>query len=153
MGSSFIISFATNGFSAPDVAITVVRIAIGMFFAFSGTNKLFNTGRHQSITKTLENDHVPFVGFMQWWVPAWEFLGGIALAVGFMTAAAAGILAIICLVACFCEAKSRVDGYQPINAIDRVDDYLYLQEVLYILFLAMFIFGVTSPYSVDALLF
>lgn len=136
-----------------DVALTGVRMATGAFFAFSGCNKLFNPGRHATIRATMEKDRIPLPHFMEWWVPGWEFSGGILLAVGLFGAFSAAVLAFICLVACLAEAKKRVAEYQPINEIDRLDDYLYLPEVTYILLCGTFAILGAGPYSVDALLF
>lgn len=136
-----------------DVGLTAIRVATGAFFALSGTNKLFNPGRHATIRKTMESDHIPFPHFMEWWVPGWEFSGGIMLATGLFGAFAAAVLAFICIVACISEAKKRVADYQPINAIDRADDYLYLPEVTYILLCGFFALTGSGAYSLDAALF
>lgn len=142
-----------HGLNAPDIALSAVRLAAGIFFAASGWNKLTNPARHATITATLKADNVPFVGFMQWWVPVWEFIAGILLALGLLSAFAATVLTIICVVACCCEARKRVASYEPINAIDRVDDYLYLPEVLYIALLVTTIFVGHGKYALDTILF
>ncbi len=142
-----------TGLSAPDAALAVVRISVGLFFAISGYNKLFNAGRHASITANLTKNKIPFVGFMQWWVPGWEFVSGALLMLGLATMFNAAVLSIICIVACLCEAKNKVESYHPINAADRVDDYLYLPEVLYLLLLTVPIFSGGGDYSLDALIF
>lgn len=146
------IELLQHGLGLHDVALATVRVGTGLFFALSGWNKLTNKGRHEAITETLRNDHVPFVGFMRWWVPGWELLGGSMLLVGFLTAFAAGVLMIICLVACNAEAKMRVDAYKPINGGDRVADYLYLPEVLYVLLLSVNLLAGTGIYSIDHLI-
>lgn len=148
-----VLNIAAHGFGFHDLALAFVRAAVGVFFAISGFHKLFNKGRHQRLLQTLVSDGVPMPRFNQWWVPGWEFLAGITLAVGFLTAASAGVLAIICLAACFCEAREKVASYHPINVADRLDDYLYLPEVLYLVMLAVSILAGTGKYSVDALLF
>lgn len=144
---------AAHGIAAPDAALALVRVATGTFFAISGFNKLFHHQRHLSLTANLVKNKIPCIPLMQWWVPSWEFVGGLLLAIGFMSAFAASVLTIICIVACMCEARTRVEAYHPINTGDRVADYLYLQEVLYILLLAVNILAGTGKYSVDAVLF
>lgn len=136
-----------------DVPLAAVRIAAGLFFAISGYNKLFNEGRHARLTKTLIDDHIPWIGFMQWWVPVWELAAGVMLALGFLTPFAAFVLSIICVVACRCESKAKVESYNPINAADRVDDWLYLPEILYLCILSLSLFGGGGDYSLDAAIF
>lgn len=147
------LSHFIDGVVPIDVPLTAVRIAAGLFFAISGYNKLFDEGRHAHLARTLTNDHVPWVSFMQWWVPGWELLAGIMLAIGFFTPIAAVVLSIICVVACGCESKAKVESYNPINAADRVDDWLYLPEVLYLCILSLSVFGGGGDYSLDAIIF
>jgi putative oxidoreductase len=147
------LSLFAQGLNAPDAALAVVRVGAGTFFALSGYNKLFNKGRHQSLTNNLTKNGIPFIGFMQWWVPFWEFVAGTMLAIGLMSAFSSGVLMVICLVACCCEATKKVESYKPINTADRVDDYLYLPEVLYLFMLVITLFAGSGKYSVDALIF
>ena len=144
---------AFNPVAASDIALAVVRTTIGGFFFISGFNKLFNPGRHIRLVSTLTNDKVPFVGFMQWWVPGWELLGGAMLAVGLFSAFAATVLLIICIVALCCEAKGKVERYVPINFGDRIADYLYLPETLYAILLVTVMLAGTGAYSLDHVLF
>lgn len=148
-----LITVAAHGINAPDAALAVVRVSIGSFFAISGYNKLFNPGRHQSLLSNLTKNHIPCLPLMQWWVPGWEFFGGLMLSVGLMSAFAAVVLAIICAVAICCEAREKVENYHPINPGDRVADYLYLPEVLYLILLAVTVLAGTGQYSIDWYLF
>lgn len=152
MDISTLINVAQNGSGHYDAAISIARVATGTFFAISGFNKLTDPGRHQSLVETLSKDHVPDVKFMEWWVPGWELIAGTLLALGLFTSFAALVLIIICAVACCCEAKGRVDAYQPINGGDRVADYLYLPEVLYMLLLVVPALAGGGAYSLDAVL-
>jgi putative oxidoreductase len=129
--ASSVLQLASNGLGHPEIAGTVLRVAIGSFFACSGFNKLTNKPRHAGLIETFKADRIPFIPFMQWWVPGWEFTGGAMLAAGLFPTFAALVLLVICAVACFSEASSRVDAYKPINGADRWADYLYLPEVLY----------------------
>lgn len=148
-----LIHIAAHGFDATDAALALVRIGTGTFFAISGFNKLFNASRHEALTNNLRKNGIPAIPFMRWWVPGWEFLSGVWLAIGFLTAFNAGVLVIICMVACMCEAKAKVESYKPINAGDRLADYLYLPEVLYLLLLAVNLLAGTGKYSLDAIIF
>lgn len=150
---SWVLVTAAHGFGLHDLALALIRLAVGAFFAISGYHKLFNKSRHERLVHTLTEDRVPAVGFNQWWVPGWEFTAGIMLAVGFLTAFSASVLMVICIVACLCEARERVEQYKPIDDADTIDDYLYLPEVLYMVMLAVTVLAGTGRYSVDALLF
>ena len=148
-----IIQLMSHGLHAPDLALALVRVAIGGFFAISGFHKLFNPERHAHYTRTLVADHVPAIGFMQWWVAGWEFAAGLLVAVGLFSTFSAGVLMIICVVACMAEAPAKVAKYNPIDKADVVDDYLYLPEVLYLITLAAVALAGPGHFSVDHFLF
>lgn len=132
---SAIWELAQGSLGASEAAGAVLRASVGTFFAISGWNKLTNKERHAGLLHTLEEDRIPFPRFMQWWVPGWELAAGVMLAAGVAKNFAALVLLIICLVACMAEARGKVESYKPINAGDRVADWLYLPEVLYVLML------------------
>lgn len=148
-----LIYLAAHGFDAKDAALAIVRVAIGVFFAISGFNKLFNQHRHASLRANLQKNNIPCLAVMEWWVPGWELVAGAMLTVGFMSAFAASVLIVICLVACYCEAREKVERFAPINTGDRVADYLYLPEVLYVVMLSVTILAGTGVYSIDYYLF
>ena len=133
---------AHTGLGNAQLGSALIHASMGTFFALSGWNKLFNKGRHQVLVSTLKRDHVPALRFMQWWVPSWELVGGAGLMLGVLPAFCAAVLAIICLVATCAEGRQRVASYQPINAADRLDDWLYLPEMVYLLILAAITLGV-----------
>lgn len=148
-----VLTYAAHGAGLTDAALAIVRIGTGLFFMLSGYNKLFNHERHATLVQTFYKDRVPFIPFMQWWVPLWEFFGGLMLAVGLFSAFAAFVLLIICCVACYCEAGERVAAFKPINRGDAIADYLYLPEVLYVFLLLVNVLAGTGSYSIDAWLF
>jgi putative oxidoreductase len=136
-----------------DFPVAIIRIATGVFFTISGFNKLFVASRHESLKNNLEHNGIPVVGFMQWWVPGWEFVAGMMLTIGLLTPVAAFVLTTICIVACCCESRGKVEAYHPINGGDTLADYLYLPEVLYICLLSVSLFSGGGVYSVDNWLF
>jgi uncharacterized membrane protein YphA (DoxX/SURF4 family) len=146
------IELAQNGVASADIALAVARVSMGAFFACSGFNKLTNKARHEAMTETLRADHVPAIGFNQWWVPGWEFVGGAMLIAGVFSAFAASVLLIICAVACMAEGRARVDAYKPINEADRVADWLYLPEVLYMIALAAVALAGGGAFAIDRIL-
>jgi uncharacterized membrane protein YphA (DoxX/SURF4 family) len=71
-----------DGVGWTDIALTLNRVAVGMFFMLSGYHKLFNAERHRVFAVELRSLHVPAVGFNQWWVPLVEFSAGGAVVIG-----------------------------------------------------------------------
>jgi putative oxidoreductase len=138
---------------AKDVALGVVRASAGVFFACSGWNKLTNANRHAALVRNLTGNKLPAPAYLAWWVAGWEFLAGAMLAAGLLSAFVAVVLTIICLVAICCEAADKVERYGPINRADRVADWLYLPEVLYVILLAVNVIAGTGRFSLDHLLF
>lgn len=136
-----------------DVMITVVRVALGTFFAISGYHKLTNHTRHAALVQTLKDDHAPAPRYTQWIIPCAELSGGIALVAGFLTLPAALGLIVICLGACVLDGVKRIRAWQPLDRADAVDDVLYLPEVLYTLMLTMLIETGPGPISADYVLF
>jgi len=108
-----------NGVGWTDIALTLNRIAVGVFFMLAGYHKLFNPERHRALVDELKELGVPAVGFNQWWVPTVEFTAGAAVVIGFLAPLAAlGLLAII-LVAIATSGPQRIKVYKPINEADR----------------------------------
>jgi uncharacterized membrane protein YphA (DoxX/SURF4 family) len=134
------------------VAQTVLRIAVGMFFAISGFHKLFNSKRHATFVETLRRCGVPCIAYMQWFVPCVEFLGGMSLIVGLLAPLGAAGLMCICLVAICTDGIGRIAGWAPIDRCDALDDILYLPEVLYVLVLMTIVTGGAGPISIDAMI-
>lgn len=58
-----------DGVGWTDIALTLNRVAVGMFFMFSGYHKLFNAQRHRVMLDELNALHVPALRINQWWVP------------------------------------------------------------------------------------
>ena len=62
-----------------------------------------------------------------------------------------GLLVII-LVAIATSGPQRIKLNKPIDEADRIDDWLYLPEVLYAFMLIMVVSAGAGPYSLDALI-
>src|ERR1700676_1445983 len=137
-----------NGVGWTDVALTLNRIAVGMFFMLSGYHKLFNPGRHRAFADELKGLGVHAVGFNQWWVPTVEFSAGGAVLIGLLAPLAALGLLVIILVAIATSGRQRIKLYKPIDRGDRIDDWLYLPETLYAFMLVIIVSGGAGPYSV-----
>ena len=141
-----------NGVGWTDIALTLNRIAVGVFFMLLGFHKLFNPERHISFVEELKELGVPAVGFNQWWVPTVEFTGGVGVTIGFLAPLAALSLLVVILVADATSGRQRIKAYKPIDEADRIDDWLYLPETLYAFMLILVISAGAGPYSVDALI-
>ena len=128
-------------------AILLVRISIGLFFAISGANKLFVAGGTKPIYDTLVKAKVPFPQQTAYFVAGVEFVCGSLLTVGLLSSAASVALLIDMIVAILTEAVSTLPkGLSPLSWLD---DFLYLPEVLYVLFFAWLICSGPGRFSVD----
>ena len=128
-------------------AILLVRVSIGLFFAISGANKLFVAGGTKPVYDTLVKAKVPFPRQTAYFVATVEFVGGSLVAMGFLSSPACVALLIDMTVATVTSAVSTLPkGLSPINWLD---DFLYLPEVLYVLFFAWLICSGPGRFSVD----
>jgi uncharacterized membrane protein YphA (DoxX/SURF4 family) len=121
-------------------------------FYFSGYHKLFNPQRHRAFADELKGLGVHAIGFNQWWVPTVEFTAGAAVVIGLLAPLAALGLLVVILVAIVTSGPQRIGVYKPIDEADRIDDWLYLPEVLYAFMLIMVVSAGAGPYSLDALI-
>ena len=128
-------------------AILLVRVAIGLFFAISGANKLFVAGGTKPVYDTLVKAKVPFPRQTAYFVAGVEFVAGSLLVVGFLSSPACVALLIDMIVATLTEAVSTLPkGLSPLSWLD---DFLYLPEVLYVLFFIWLICSGPGKFSVD----
>jgi putative oxidoreductase len=128
-------------------AILLVRVSIGLFFAISGANKLFVAGGTKPVYDTLVKAKVPFPRQTAYFVASVEFVCGSLLTVGFLSSLASVTLLIDMIVAILTEALSTLPkGLSPLSWLD---DFLYLPEVLYVLFFIWLICSGPGKFSVD----
>jgi putative oxidoreductase len=128
-------------------AVLLVRVALGLFFAISGANKLFVASRTKIMYETLVEAKAPFPQLMTYFVSGVEFAGGLMLAVGFLSSVASVALLVDMLVAIVTTKLSAMPkGLSPLNWLD---DFLYLPEVLYVLFFLWLICCGPGKFSVD----
>src|SRR5271170_3975862 len=139
----------TQGAQSPNAALTLNRIALGVFFAISGYHKLFNASRHATLTRTLQDDGVHAVPIMRWLLPSAEFSGGWALIVGLLSVLAAFGLFVICIGALALDAVKRIRSWQPIDRADWLGDLLYVPEALYCIGLTVVMLAGPGPWSLD----
>jgi putative oxidoreductase len=143
-----LVQFALQGSSdLEQYAILLIRVSIGLFFAISGANKLFVAGGTEPVYETLVKAKAPFPRQLAYFVAGVEFVGGSLLTVGFLSSAACVALLIDMAVATVTSAVSTLPrGLSPLNWLD---DFLYLPEVLYVLFFIWLICSGPGRFSVD----
>ncbi len=148
MDWKLLVQFALSGSSdLEQYAILLVRVSIGLFFAISGANKLFVGGGTKPVYETLVKAKVPFPHQMAYFVSAVEFVGGTLVAVGFLSSLACVALLVDMIVATLTAAVSTLPkGLSPLNWLD---DFLYLPEVLYVLFFLWLLCSGPGKFSVD----
>jgi putative oxidoreductase len=130
-----------------QLAILLVRVSIGLFFAISGANKLFVAGGTKPVYESLVKAKVPFPRQTAYFVASVEFVCGSLLAVGFLSSAASFALMIDMIVATLTTAVSTMP--KSLSPLSWLDDFLYLPEVLYVLFFIWLICSGPGRFSVD----
>jgi putative oxidoreductase len=148
MDWSRLVQFALQGSGdLEQYALLLVRVSLGLFFAISGANKLFVAGGTKPVYETLVKAKVPFPQQTAYFVASVEFVCGSLLAVGFLSSLASVALLIDMTVATLTNAISTMPkGLSPLNWLD---DFLYLPEVLYVLFFIWLICSGPRKFSVD----
>jgi putative oxidoreductase len=143
-----LVQFALLGSSdLEQYAILLVRVSIGLFFAISGANKLFVAGGTKPVYDTLVKAKIPFPRQTAYFVSSVEFVGGSLVTVGFLSSPACVVLMIDMIVAILTESLSTLPkGLSPLSWLD---DFLYLPEVLYVLFFIWLICSGSGKFSVD----
>jgi putative oxidoreductase len=143
-----LVQFALSGDSGLEqYAILLVRVAIGLFFAISGGNKLFVAGGTKPVYDTLVKAKVPFPRQTAYFVASVEFVGGSLVAVGFLSSPACAALMIDMIVATLTSSLATLPkGLSPLSWLD---DFFYLPEVLYVLFFIWLICAGPGRFSVD----
>ena len=143
-----LVQFALLGSSdLEQCAILLVRVSIGLFFAISGANKLFVVGGTKPVYDTLVKAKIPFPRQTAYFVSSVEFVGGSLVTVGLLSSPACVVLMIDMIVAILTESLSTLPkGLSPLSWLD---DFLYLPEVLYVLFFIWLICSGPGKFSVD----
>ena len=128
-------------------AILLARLSIGLFFAISGANKLFVAGGTKPVYETLVKAKVPFPHLTAYFVSGVEFVCGFLVTVGFLSSPASLVLLIDMIVAILTEALSTLP--KNLSPLSWLDDFLYLPEVLYVLFFIWLLCSGPGKFSVD----
>ena len=127
--------------------ILLVRVSVGLFFAISGANKLFVAGGTKPVYDTLVQAKIPYPHFTAYFVSAVECFCGSLMAVGFLSSFSCLALLIDMIVATLTSAVSTLP--KGLSFLRWLDDFLYLPEVLYVLFFFWLICSGPGKFSVD----
>ena len=143
-----LIQFALSGSGdLEQYGILLVRVSIGLFFAISGANKLFVAGGTKPVYETLVQANVLVPHQTAYFMAGVEFVGGSRVAMGFLSSPACVALLIDMTVATLTSAISTLPkGLSPLNWLD---DFLYLPEVLYVLFFIWLLCSGPGRFSLD----
>ncbi len=148
MDWKWLLQFALLGSGTLEqYASLLVRVSIGLFFAISGANKLFVAGGTKPVYDTLVKARVPFPKQTAYFVAGVEFVGGSLLILGLLSTPASFALLVDMAVAIFTESISTLP--KGLSAINWLDDFLYLPEVLYVLFFIWLICAGPGIFSID----
>jgi putative oxidoreductase len=129
--------------------VTAARVLIGVFFCISGGTKLFVPAQFGVLEQTMVQIRVPFPHVTALFVAMVEFACGAGLALGLLTPVCAAMLTVDMIVAI---VTTSIHSIQARGFLARLDDFLYLPEVLYVLILVWLIFSGPGRYSVDGLI-
>ncbi len=112
--------------------IFVARISLGLFFAVSGYNKLYDAAKHEDLIHLMTEIGLPFPEFMALFLACVEFFGGLLLMVGFLSTFCAIALSIAMIVAI---TSVEIDQVIPkgIGFLDWMSWFLYLPQVMYVI--------------------
>jgi putative oxidoreductase len=125
----------------------LVRVSIGLFFAISGGNKLFVASSRQTMYQTLAAAKVPSPHLMTYFVSGVEFIGGSLLVVGLLSSVACLALLGDMLVAILTTKLPVMP--RGLSSLNWLDNFLYLPEVLYVIFFIWLICSGPGKFSVD----
>lgn len=129
------------------VPVLLARVSMGVFFAISGGNKLFVSAHHKEMLSTLTDAGIAFPHFMTYFVSGVEFVCGLLLVVGFLSAVCCIALSIAMLVAIVTVQLGTIPS--GLSALDWLDDFLYLPEVMYILVFLWLLVSGPGRLSID----
>ena len=135
--------------AAEWMPVAVARLLIGIFFCISGGTKLFVPAQFSLMEQTLAQSHIPYPHANALFVSLVEFACGAGLLLGLLTPLCALGLLVTMIIAI---ATNRIQSINSSGALARLDDFLYLPEVLYVIILVWLIFSGPGRYSIDGLI-
>ena len=131
--------------------ILIARFSLGLFFAVSGYNKLFNPEKHQDLIGLMAEIGMPFPEFMALFLSCVEFFGGLLLMVGLFSTFCAIALTIAMIVAIVTVEIEHVIP-KGIGPLDWMSWFLYLPQVMYVILFVWLMTTGPGRFSLDYLL-
>lgn len=129
------------------IPLTIIRVALGLFFFASGFNKVFVPDNQALMLETITEAGIPFPEFMAFFVASCETLFGLLLAVGSLTRLCALVLMIISLVALFTVGLHHIP--ENLNLLTWYSWLFYLPESTYIVICLLLVVQGGGPLSID----
>lgn len=130
------------------IPYAVSRIMIGLFFFISGANKIFNPDFQLSMLKTITSIGFPYPQFVAHFTAANEAVFGLLLTIGLFTRLSSVVLSIILTVALITTNIPELPS--GLNPVTWYSYFLYLPEVLYVLFMLNALATGGGPMSIDS---
>jgi putative oxidoreductase len=131
------------------LGILLARLSVGSLFALSGSGKLFRRDRRAAMRRTLEEAHIPWPDLNAIFIGGVEFGFGTLLVLGAFMPLACLMLGAVMIVAL---VTTRVKGIKATTALDRLSEFLYLPEVMYLVILVWLFFSGPGWLSLDRVL-
>lgn len=128
--------------------ILVARFSLGLFFAVSGYNKLFDAAKHEDLIHLMTSIGIPFPEFTALFLGSVEFFGGLLLMVGFLSTFCAIALTIAMIVAILTVEIEHVIP-KDIGFLDWMSWFFYLPQVLYIILFVWLVTTGPGRFSID----
>ncbi|TZF98649.1 DoxX family protein (plasmid) [Chryseobacterium panacisoli] len=137
----------------------ICRILIGLFFFVAGFNKLFHPVFQGYMLNTISTIGFPFPQFTANFTAFCECIFGLFLMLGFWTRISSVFLMIIILVALFTHDLGTIPkelipvkpetGVYEMDPFTWLSYFLYLPQMLYLLFLLLFLFQGCTGFGID----
>jgi putative oxidoreductase len=126
-----------------DLALLLLRLAIGLMFALSGWFKLTDPERREKMAGSLGEAGIPKA--LTPIVSAAELLGGVAVVLGFLTLPGALVLLVITVGALVTTAIPKADG----KGVHKLENVLYAPEMMLAVGLLVLVAVGAGAWSLD----
>ena len=131
-----------------DLALLLLRLAVGVFFASSGYHKLFVPDVHTKLVGLFKRLGC-YSPLTVWLVPAAELAGGLGLIWGCLTVPAALGLVVVLAGAIYLDTIHEVVAAKPRDVFDWCAKLIYMPEGLLVVVLLVLALAGGGAVSVD----
>lgn len=130
MIEAFLTGLLPWGLNQLDWGLLALRVGVGVPFFISGMNKLLCPICHGSLRSNLSRSGIPCVWFTVWWLAFWEAAAGLSLALGFLSAASAFVLFIVCVIAFIVSWRRKLEAKRPAHFFDACTEIGFMFDTL-----------------------